>query len=221
MQKFDAVLFDCDGVLVDSETISAAVMRDRLAARGWAMSLADCLGLTHGKALKDLVPLIAERTGDVVDEAWMAEYRTLRNAQLERHVRAVPHVHEALLTLHASGTPVACASGADRLKIELQLARTGLAPFFAGRIFSGHEVARNKPSPDVYLAAAEALSVPPERCAVVEDSATGVMAGVAAGARVIGYAPLAGAADALRAAGASRVLSSMAELTRTLSSALT
>ncbi len=220
MQMFDAVLFDCDGVLVDSESISAAVMRDRLAARGWAMTLADCLSLLHGKALKDLAELIAERTGDVVDEVWMAQFRALRDVQLDRHVRAVPHIHEALVALQSRGLRMACASGADRVKIELQLARTGLAPFFAGRIFSGHEVARNKPWPDVYLAAAEGLGVAPERCAVVEDSVTGVRAGVAAGARVFGYAPLAGA-EALRAAGAGRVLNSMAELTLALASPLT
>nr|WP_316644434.1 HAD family phosphatase [uncultured Roseateles sp.] len=219
MQKFDAVLFDCDGVLVDSEAISAAVMRDLLVTRGWAMTLAECLSLLHGKALKDLAPLIAERTGDVVDEAWMADFRALRDVQLDRHVRAVPHIRETLVALHARGLRMACASGADRVKVELQLARTGLAPFFAGRIFSGHEVARNKPSPDVYLAAAEGLGVAPERCAVVEDSITGVMAGVAAGARVFGYAPLDGA-DALRAAGASLVLSSMADLTQALASPL-
>ncbi|TDP63726.1 HAD family hydrolase [Roseateles toxinivorans] len=220
MQKFDAVLFDCDGVLVDSEAISAAVMRDLLSIRGWEMTQEDCLSLLHGKALKDLAPLIAERTGDVVDEAWMVEFRALRDVQLDRHVRAVPHIHEALIALQSGGLRMACASGADRVKIELQLARTGLAPFFAGRIFSGHEVARNKPWPDVYLAAAEGLGVAPERCAVVEDSVTGVRAGVAAGARVFGYAPLAGA-EALRAAGAGRVLNSMAELTQALASPLT
>lgn len=212
MQKFDAVLFDCDGVLVDSEAISAAVMRDRLAGRGWDMTLADCLSLLHGKALKALAPLIAERTGNVVDEAWMAEFRALRDVQLDRHVRAVPHIHEALVALQARGLRMACASGADRIKIELQLARTGLAPFFTGRIFSGHEVARNKPSPDVYLAAAEGLGVAAARCAVIEDSVTGVMAGVAAGAQVFAYAPLAGSEQALLTAGASRALRSMSEL---------
>jgi beta-phosphoglucomutase-like phosphatase (HAD superfamily) len=88
-------------------------------------------------------------------------------------------------------------------------------PYFAGRIFSGHETPRSKPFPDVYLAAAAALGVEPGRCAVVEDTVTGVTAGVAAGATVFGYSPPeAGhdAPDALRAAGAARVFADMAEL---------
>lgn len=84
---------------------------------------------------------------------------------------------------------IACASGADRFKVELQLEKCGLMPFFKGRIFSGHDMPRSKPAPDVYLAAAAALGVDPRRCAVVEDTVTGVAAGVAAGATVFGYSP--------------------------------
>ena len=106
---------------------------------------------------------------------------------------------------------IACASGADRHKVELQLNKVGLMPYFDGRVFSGHEVARSKPFPDVYLAAAEALGAPAGACAVVEDTVTGVMAGVAAGATVFGYAPD-GQGDTLLAAGAARVFTDMAHL---------
>ena len=116
---------------------------------------------------------------------------------------------------------IACASGADRAKVELQLAKTGLAHFFDGRVFSGHEMPRTKPAPDVYLAAAAALGVEPGRCLVVEDSATGVTAGVAAGATVVGYSPSThghDSRDALLAAGARHVMGDMAELPELLSS---
>jgi HAD superfamily hydrolase (TIGR01509 family) len=212
LSKFDAVLFDCDGVLVDSEAISAAVMRDFLDERGWPMTQAECLALFWGKALKDLAPLIAERTGQPVTDAWMAHYRRVRDAQLAVQVRAIAGIREALEALQPHfGARIACGSGADRAKIELQLKVTGLAPFFEGRVFSGHEVPRNKPWPDVYLAAARGLGVDPARCAVIEDSPTGVAAGVAAGATVFGFAQHA-AGDTLVDAGASAVFNAMAAL---------
>ena len=93
----------------------------------------------------------------------------------------------------------------------MQLRQTGLMPYFEGRIFSGYETPRSKPFPDVYLAAAAALRASPHRCAVVEDTVTGVTAGVAAGAYVYAYAPLGNGAD-LRAAGASWVFQDMADL---------
>ena len=97
----------------------------------------------------------------------------------------------------------------------MQLAQVGLAPYFGDRVFSGHEMPRTKPAPDVYLAAAAALKVDPLRCLVVEDTVTGVAAGVAAGATVVGYSPSAlghGTPEALCAAGAVRVIHDMAEL---------
>ena len=110
---------------------------------------------------------------------------------------------------------IACASGADRFKVELQLAKVALMPYFEGRIFSGHEMPRSKPAPDVYLAAAAAVGVHPSRCAVVEDTVTGVMAGVAAGCMVFGYAPPRVQATehaALMAAGASHTFTDMLHL---------
>ena len=110
---------------------------------------------------------------------------------------------------------IACASGADRFKVELQLEKCALMPYFKGRIFSGHELARSKPAPDVYLAAAAALGVEPGRCVVVEDTVTGVVAGVAAGATVFGYSPPEAGHEApalLRRAGAAAIFTSMAQL---------
>jgi HAD superfamily hydrolase (TIGR01509 family) len=110
---------------------------------------------------------------------------------------------------------IACCSGADRWKVEMQLAKCGLLPFFDGRIYSGHEMPRSKPAPDVYLAAMEPLGVVAARCVVIEDTVTGVTAGMAAGATVFGYSPPEAGHDApalLRAAGASLIFTDMDEL---------
>jgi HAD superfamily hydrolase (TIGR01509 family) len=142
----------------------------------------------------------------------MADFYARRNAELDQRLTAIEHIHGTIERVHARhGGRIACASGADRHKVEMQLAKVGLTPYFAGRVFSGHEMPATKPAPDVYLAAAAALQVAPGRCAVVEDTVTGVTAGVAAGATVFAYAPL-DDGEPLRAAGAAQVFRSMAEL---------
>ena len=216
MMKFEAVLFDCDGVLVDSEPITNGVLRDMLAERGWVLTVAQCMKQFVGKAVKDEAALIAERTGAPVTEAWLEAFRERRNTALLAGVVAIANVHPAVRDVHARyGGRIACASGADRFKVELMLRKLGLLDYFEGRVFSGYETPRSKPFPDVYLAAAAALGVNPQRCAVVEDTVPGVTAGVAAGATVLAYLP-AGTlhvdAAALRQAGAHHVFADMAEL---------
>lgn len=214
--KFDAVLFDCDGVLVDSEPITNGVLRDMLAERGWQLSIEECMAIFVGKAVKDELALITVRTGQPVTEDWLASFRERRNAGLMLSLQAIPNILDAVRSIHAHHQGrIACASGADRFKVELQLRKVGLMPYFDGRIFSGHETPRSKPFPDVYLAAAAALGIDPRRCAVVEDTVTGVMAGVAAGCTVLGYAPR-GEAAGLLAVGAAQVFTDMAQLSALL-----
>ncbi len=214
--KFDAVLFDCDGVLVDSEPITNGVLRAMLEELGWKLTQAECMRIFVGKAVKDERALIEARTGQPLTEAWMVRFRERRNAGLMHGVNAIAGALEAVAKIHALYRGrLACASGADRFKVELQLEKCALMPYFKGRIFSGHETPRSKPFPDVYLAAAAALGVDPQRCAVVEDTVTGAMAGVAAGCTVFGYSPAQMGHDApaaLMAAGASRVFADMADL---------
>ena len=210
------MLFDCDGVLVDSESITNGVLRDMLEERGWKLSAQECMQRFIGKAVKDEAALIEAHTGQPLTEDWMVRFRERRNAGLTRDLKPIPGAVEAVAKIHGlfEGR-IACASGADRFKVELQLQKCGLMPYFKGRIFSGYEMPRSKPFPDVYLAAAAALGIQPARCAVVEDTVTGVAAGVAAGATVFGYSPPeAGhdAPEALRAAGASRIFVTMFEL---------
>ena len=212
----DAVLFDCDGVLVDSEPITNGVLRDMLEELGWKLSPAECMRTFIGKALKDEQALIEAHTGQPLTEDWLVRFRERRNAALVRGVLAVEGVVESVAWIHERyAGRIACASGADRFKVELQLEKCGLMKYFKGRVFSGHELPRSKPAPDVYLAAAAALGVDPSRCIVIEDTTTGVTAGQAAGATVFGYSPAEAGHDAplaLRAAGASVIFTRMSEL---------
>lgn len=214
--KFEAVLFDCDGVLVDSEPITNGVLRDMLEESGWTLTPAECMRIFIGKAVKDEAALIAAKTGQPFTEDWMVRFRERRNHGLLRDLKAISGAVEAVAKIHQQHEGrIACASGADRFKVELQLEKCGLMPFFKGHIFSGHEQPRSKPAPDVYLAAAAALGVDAKRCAVVEDTITGVTAGVAAGATVFGYSPPEMGHDApaaLRAAGAKLIFTDMREL---------
>ena len=210
---FEAVLFDCDGVLVDSEPITMAVLRDMLADAGWDMPLAECMAEFVGVTVRSKAALIEARTGRPLTDAWMAEFYERRNAALQADLKAIAGADVAVQAAHsATGGRIACASGADRFKVEMQLAQVGLARWFGGAVFSGHELPRSKPIPDVYLAAAAALGAAPRRCLVIEDTPTGIEAGVAAGATVWAYCPRPDEADALIAAGAHALFDSMAGL---------
>jgi len=215
--KFEAVIFDCDGVLVDSEATTSGVLRDMLEELGWRMSHEECHEAFLGKALQDELALIHSRTGVLPGEEWIEQFRLRRNAALAVGLQPIPGVHDALAQISARWrSNIACASGADRGEILMQLEKVRLIDYFADRTFSGQEMARNKPYPDVYQAAMAALRVEARRCAVVEDSVPGVTAGVAAGATVYAYAPQ-GNADALHRAGASHIFTDMAELPALLS----
>ncbi len=211
--RFDAVLFDCDGVLVDSETITNIVLRDMLEEIGWTMSLADCMAFFMGKTVREERALIEAKTGCTFFEAWLQSFYQRRNQALQASLQIIDGALAAVRAAydHSQGR-IACASGADRVKIRLQLDKTGLLSFFEGRIFSGHETPRSKPAPDVYLAAAKGLGVDPSTCLVIEDTTVGTQAGVSAGATVWALSPDPARDDALRQAGAARIFRSMAHL---------
>jgi HAD superfamily hydrolase (TIGR01509 family) len=218
---FSAVLFDCDGVLVDSEPITNRVLAEMLGELGWQITTEESMNTFTGKAVKDEAALIEQKTGFRITDDWLKTFRARRNEALERDLVAISRAPEAIREIHARlDGRIACASGADRHKVELQLAKVGLLEYFEGRIFSGHEMPRSKPHPDVYLAAAKALEVEPGRCAIVEDTVTGAMAGVAAGATVFGYSTGESGHSGpgpLLSVGAVRVFSDMSELPALLS----
>jgi HAD superfamily hydrolase (TIGR01509 family) len=210
--NFQAVLFDCDGVLVDSEAITCGVLRDMFEEQGWRMTLAECMQRFVGYTVKSQRELIEANTGVPLTDEWLQRFFVRRNERLERQITAIEGIHDAVAHVHGHCQGrIAVASGADRYKVEMMLRRVDLHHFFDGRIFSGHEMPRSKPYPDVYLAAAAHLQVPPAQCLVVEDTPVGIAAGVAAGATVWAYAP--GTVDAapLLQAGAAQVFRHMGE----------
>jgi HAD superfamily hydrolase (TIGR01509 family) len=187
---FEAVLFDCDGVLVDSEPITNGVLREMLREAGWELSAAECESIFIGKAVRDERERIERETGQPLTEAWMQAFYARRDARLRAELQTVAGAFDAVVAAHDhTAGRIACASGADKAKVVMQIDMAGMKPFFQDRIFSGHDCARSKPAPDVYLAAASHLNADPTRCLVIEDTGTGARAGLAAGATVWGYCP--------------------------------
>lgn len=212
--RFDAILFDCDGVLVDSEPLVNRLIWEMLNELGIHISQEDSIQRFLGKAIREELDAIAEMRGAPLPANWLSTFHARRNALLEAEVEAVPHIAHAIDVLSELGLPMAVASGADRTKVELQLNRTGLIEHFQPtdvRIFSATEVERSKPAPDVYLLAARSLGVSPSRCLVIEDSPTGVTAGHAAGMTVLAYAGR-NAPGPLLAAGATSTFTDMRDL---------
>ncbi|MBR0652626.1 HAD family phosphatase [Roseomonas terrae] len=182
-----AVLFDCDGVLADSEMVVNALVAEQLTALGWPMTAAEARNAFLGLALPDMVPHIEARVGPLAP-GWAEEMSILIAREMARRTPAVPGAAEAVRRVVAAGIPVAVASNSGRVELAAKMRALGLAPVFAGRIFSFEDVDRPKPYPDIYLAAAAACDAAPQDCVVVEDSVPGVRAGVAAGCRVLGFA---------------------------------
>lgn len=213
MTVYQAVLFDCDGVLVDSEPITARVLHQCLQESGWALDYAECCRIFIGKAVRDERARIERETGQPLTDDWMAAFYARRNVALLAELEPIAGALQAVADVHAQFQGrIACASGADRTKLRLQLDKVGMSHYFDQRLFSGQELPRNKPHPDVYLQAAAALDAEIGRCVVVEDSLTGARAGLAAGATVIGFAPDEPRAQALRTIGVHAIVPHMAAL---------
>lgn len=204
-----AVLFDCDGVLADSEGLVNRMVALDLTGRGWRLSPEQARETFLGMALPDMLPVIEARCGPLPAD-W-GEALSIRIAQaLLKDVEAVPGAIAALRAVAAAGIPLAVASNSARAELAAKLARLELAAFFGPRVFSFEDVRRPKPAPDIYLAAAAACGAAPADCVVVEDSLLGARAGIAAGCRVLGFARETDP-RVLAAAGA-RPFASMAEL---------
>ncbi|MHC1479708.1 HAD family hydrolase [Frateuria aurantia] len=213
---FEAILFDCDGVLVDSEPLVNEVLVEILGEMGWHLSLPEAIRLFTGKMVRDQAILIQEKTGIVIDQAWEQAFRARRDQRLEARLTVIPGAVETVAQIHREmAGRMAVASGADIGKVRMQLHKTGLASYFGEQVFSGQDQAANKPAPDVYLHAASRLGARAQCCAVIEDSVTGVRAGAAAGATVFAYFPPGSrhtSAQALLQAGAAVLFSRMEDL---------
>jgi HAD superfamily hydrolase (TIGR01509 family) len=179
------VIFDCDGVLVDSEPLSNAALAETLTAFGMPTTAAESTRLFKGRSWRDVVEEVIARTGAPPAPGLRERYREAMFAAFARELRAVPGVAAAL---DAIDLPACVASSGDHEKMRFTLGHTGLLERFEGRLFSASEVERGKPAPDLFLHAAARMGWEPGVCAVVEDSPVGAQAGVAAGMTVFGYA---------------------------------
>jgi HAD superfamily hydrolase (TIGR01509 family) len=197
MSRFDLVIFDCDGVLVDSERLAIRIEAEILSGLGWPLSQAEIVERFVGRSASYMHGEIERHLGRSVD--WDAEFEPRYQEVFERELVAVPGVTEAL---DAITEPVCVASSASHDRMRSSLGMTGLLDRFDGCLFSVDQVTQGKPAPDVFLFAAEQMGAAPDRCAVVEDSASGVTAGLAAGMEVFAFAGGVTAAAALAMPGA-------------------
>jgi HAD superfamily hydrolase (TIGR01509 family) len=181
----DLVIFDCDGVLVDSEPLALRVCLGLGAELGWPLGEREIIDRFLGRSERAVAGQVAERLGEAAAVRWGELYRERLAVAIDTELTEVDGITEAL---DAITVPRCVASSGRHDKMRRTLGRTGLYERFAGRIFSASEVAHGKPAPDLFLHAAARLGVAPGRCAVVEDSQYGVQAARAAGMRSFGYA---------------------------------
>jgi HAD superfamily hydrolase (TIGR01509 family) len=208
MKKFELVIFDCDGVLVDSERISNQVFADMLNELGVPATLDYMFDHFFGHSMRHCMDLVATLLGRLPPADFADCYRERLKSAFVAELKAVQGIESALNQI---GLPFCVASSGDHDKMRTTLDITGLLPRFDGKLFSVTDVARGKPWPDIFLHAANVHGVPPKDCVVIEDSPIGVTAAVAAGMTVLGYAALTPAARLLTA-GAHRIFTRMAEL---------
>jgi HAD superfamily hydrolase (TIGR01509 family) len=195
------VIFDCDGVLVDSEPIAARLTAQAVSELGWEMNAELAKAEFLGDTFPNIIRRVEQRIGRAVPADWPARSQANLLAALERELKPVKGVRPAIEALLAAGATLAVGSQGSHQKMQLTLAVTDLLPFFAGRIFSATQVSRPKPAPDLFLLAANTLGFAPAQTVVIEDSTRGVKAALAAGMRVLGYTASVGRA-AIAAAGA-------------------
>lgn len=181
------VIFDCDGVVVDSEPLTLQLIRDDLAARGLPLDLTKTTDLFMGSTIAGAGAQAREMGADIPED-WIDLIYDKVFAALARKVEPIPGIGAVLDRLDRQGIAYAIGSNGPHRKMEITLARCGLAARFAGRTYSREDVAAPKPAPDVYLLAASQAGVAPQDCVVIEDSATGAQAAVAAGMAVFGFA---------------------------------
>lgn len=198
--KWQLVIFDCDGVLVDSEPIALGTFQTMIAELGLIMSYEEVIRRFQARPVKICVEVVEQLLGKPVPQGFVDAFHARTFEIFQKELQPVEGIFHALDGI--SGQIQSCvASSGTHDKMRITLTKTGLYARFEGRIFSTVEVARGKPHPDIFLYAAEKMGVSPRDCVVVEDSLPGVQAGVAAGMTVLGYTKLS-SADEIRACGA-------------------
>jgi len=211
------LIFDCDGVLVDSESIALQLLAAALTDLGLPHAFDDCRRLFMGKSVKDVLAEIETKLGGPMPGGWGAAMNARLLARLEEELEPVEDIAAAIAKLPYPRC-VASSSQPDRIRLSLEV--TGLAPLFGARIFSATEVKNGKPAPDLFLYAAKECGAAPEQAIVIEDSTAGIIAARRAGMAAIGFAGASHAdahlAKSLAEAGADAVILKMADLPETI-----
>ena len=183
--SYGLIIFDCDGVLVDSEPPANRVFTEALNGIGLDMAFDEVCDTFIGLSMPRCLEIVESRLGGPAPARFLERLQERTFEAFRRELAPVRGVADMLARID---DPVCVASSGEREKMELTLGLTGLLPRFAGRLFSSTEVPRGKPAPDLFLHAARNMGVEPAGCAVVEDTPIGARAGRAAGMRVFGYA---------------------------------
>lgn len=188
------VLFDCDGVLIDSEPIANRIVAEELSAIGWALSAAECDRIFLGVSYHDVARMAEKRLGCAVPEGWLAKLLNRVSRTLAMEAIVVPGAPEALLATAMLGLEWVVASNSSQEEMAAKFSCVGLDAVVRGRTHSGHDVVRAgglaKPAPDLFLAAAASMGVAAAHCLVIEDSPIGARAARAAGMSCLGLARL-------------------------------
>ncbi|TXJ85228.1 HAD family hydrolase [Streptomyces lavendulae] len=213
----DLVIFDNDGVLVDSEPIANRVLAELLTEAGFPTSYEDSMCRYMGGTLDRVRAMLRTETGRDLPAGFAERYRARLIEAFERDLRPVTGMAEVLQALSRRGTPFCVASSSPRDRLGLGLRVTGLASYFEHRVYCAEDVTQGKPAPDLFLHAAVRMGVDPAHAVVVEDSVPGVDAATAAGMASIGYAAL---TPAERLSGATRVVRDTAALAAELGIAI-
>jgi len=208
MARFDLVIFDCDGVVVDSERVVFEVFGAFIRSLGVQLSDAETHEQFLGRTLAECMKIVQRLSGKPAPPGALERYMADRDRVLRERVEPVKGIREVLETLTI---PYCIASSGGYDKMGVTLGATKLMPFFERRLFSATEVKHGKPAPDIFLFAAERMGVAPARTVVIEDSVNGVRAGHAAGMTVLGYVDLT-PPEKLIEAGAVRTFADMREL---------
>jgi HAD superfamily hydrolase (TIGR01509 family) len=182
MSRFDLVIFDCDGVLIDSERLAIRTESQILTELGWPLTEAEVVELFVGRSSVYMQSVIEEKLGRSID--WRGEFERRVREACEQELLPVDGVIAALDEITV---PSCVASSSGHQMLDFKLGLTGLLNRFEGRVFSADDVAHGKPDPAVFLFAAASMGVAPARCAVIEDSVSGVEAGLAAGMTVFAF----------------------------------
>ena len=218
----ELVIFDCDGVLIDSETIASRVVARNLTALGWEMTTEQAMANFLGMSIMDMEPMIERRLQRKLPVDWRPRLAADLLDALGNEVTLISHAREILQQVNAMGIPWRVASNSSDEEMTVKFAHTGLSDLTAGLTHSAtsqvQQGVRPKPAPDVYLNAAAAAAIAPAGCLVLEDSRLGVTGAVAAGMTCYGFARHDDGAD-LTAAGAAKIIHSLEEFLAELESA--